>query len=177
MIADEPGRLIESNIVLNLNPPSKIADTSWIQAGKSAWDWWSGDAAPSVTFKTGMNTATMKHYIDFASASGFPYMLIDAGWAVTHRAAVRGTIRGAGRHHKSETRSRHAGAAALRKREEREDLAVGALDIGGQIYGPGVSAVREVGHRRREDRLHEPRRPVDGGLVSPRGGDRPPSII
>jgi len=82
MIGDEPGRLIESNIVLNLNPPSKIADTSWIKAGKSAWDWWSGQAAPSVTFKTGMNTATMKHYIDFASASAFPYMLIDAGWAV-----------------------------------------------------------------------------------------------
>ena len=83
MIGDEPGRLIESNIVLNLNPPSKIADTSWIKAGKSAWDWWSGEAAPSVSFKTGMNTATMKHYIDFASASGFPYMLIDAGWALS----------------------------------------------------------------------------------------------
>ena len=82
MIGEEPGRLIESNIVLNLNPPSKIADTSWIRAGKSAWDWWSGEAAPSVSFKTGMNTATMKHYIDFASASGFPYMLIDAGWAL-----------------------------------------------------------------------------------------------
>jgi len=81
MIGDEPGRLIESNIVLNLNPPSKIADTSWIKAGKSAWDWWSGEAAPGVSFKTGMNTATMKHYIDFASDSGFPYMLIDAGWA------------------------------------------------------------------------------------------------
>lgn len=80
MIADQPAKLIESNIVLNLNPPSKIADTSWIAAGKSAWDWWSGDAAPSVSFKTGMNTATMKHYIDFASASGFRYMLIDAGW-------------------------------------------------------------------------------------------------
>jgi alpha-glucosidase len=83
LIGDQPGRLIESNIVLNLNPPSKIADTSWIRAGKSAWDWWSGEAAPSVTFKTGMNTATMKHYIDFASASGFPYMLIDAGWAAS----------------------------------------------------------------------------------------------
>jgi alpha-glucosidase len=82
MIADEPSKLIESNIVLNLNPPSKIADTSWIQPGKSAWDWWSGEAAPSVHFKTGMNTATMEHYIDFASASGFPYMLIDAGWAL-----------------------------------------------------------------------------------------------
>ncbi len=84
MIGDEPGRLIESNIVLNLNPPSKIADTSWIRAGKSAWDWWSGEAAPSVSFKTGMNTATMKHYIDFASESGFPYMLIDAGWALAN---------------------------------------------------------------------------------------------
>ena len=80
MIADEPGKLIESNIVLNLNPPSKIADTSWIQAGKSAWDWWSGDAAPTLKVKSGMNTATMEHYIDFASESGFPYMLIDAGW-------------------------------------------------------------------------------------------------
>ena len=86
LIADEPGRLIESNMVLNLNPPSKIADTSWIKPGKSAWDWWSGEAAPSVSFKTGMNTNTMKHYIDFAADSGFPYMLIDAGWA-----AVPGT--------------------------------------------------------------------------------------
>ena len=85
MIGDEPGRLVESNIVLNLNPPSKIADTSWIKAGKSAWDWWSGEAAPSMSAKPGMNTATMKHYIDFASASGFPYMLIDAGWALADR--------------------------------------------------------------------------------------------
>ena len=85
MIGDEPGRLVESNIVLNLNPPSKIADTSWIRAGKSAWDWWSGDYAEGVDFRPGMNTATMKHYIEFASASGFPYMLIDAGWAMANR--------------------------------------------------------------------------------------------
>ncbi len=85
MVGDEPGRLVESNLILNLNPPSKIADTSWIKPGKSAWDWWSGEAAPSVSFKTGMNTETMKHYIDFASASGFPYMLIDAGWARADR--------------------------------------------------------------------------------------------
>ena len=85
MIGDEPGRLVESNIVLNLSPPSKIADTSWIRAGKSAWDWWSGEAAPGASFKPGMNTATMKHYIDFASASGFAYMLIDAGWAKAER--------------------------------------------------------------------------------------------
>ena len=81
MIGDAPGRLIESNMILNLNPPSKIADTSWIQAGKSAWDWWSGDTATGVNFTPGMNTETLKHYIEFASESGFPYMLIDAGWA------------------------------------------------------------------------------------------------
>jgi alpha-glucosidase len=85
MIGETPGRLIESNLILNLNPRSKIADPSWIRPGKSAWDWWSGEAAPSVSFKPGMNTATMKHYIDFASASGFPYMLIDAGWAKAER--------------------------------------------------------------------------------------------
>ncbi len=82
MIGEAPGRLIESNIILNLNPASKIADTSWIQAGKSAWDWWSGDWATGVDFTPGMNTATLKHYIEFASDSGFPYMLIDAGWAL-----------------------------------------------------------------------------------------------
>ena len=81
MLGSEPGRLIESNILLNLNPPSAITDTSWIKPGKTAWDWWSGSYAEGVPFRPGMNTATIKHYIDFASESGFPYMLIDAGWA------------------------------------------------------------------------------------------------
>jgi alpha-glucosidase len=93
MIADEPAKLIESNIVLNLNPPSKIADTSWIKAGKASWDWWSGDAAPSLGAKAGMNTATMEHYIDFASASGLPYMLIDAGWGAKDPDATEGAPR------------------------------------------------------------------------------------
>jgi alpha-glucosidase len=81
MLGAEPGRLVESNIVVNLNPPSAIADTSWIKPGKTAWDWWSGSYAEGVSFKPGMNTATMKHYIDFSAASGIEYMLIDAGWA------------------------------------------------------------------------------------------------
>jgi alpha-glucosidase len=85
MIGDEPGRLIESNVILNLNPPSRIADTAWIKAGKTSWDWWSGDFAANVSFTPGMNTATLKHYIDFSAASGFPYMLIDAGWALANR--------------------------------------------------------------------------------------------
>jgi alpha-glucosidase len=81
MVGQQPGRLVESNIIINLNPPSAIADTSWIKPGKTAWDWWSGSYAEGVSFQPGMNTATMNHYIDFASEAGMPYMLIDAGWA------------------------------------------------------------------------------------------------
>ncbi len=80
-IADDPGRLVESNMVVNLNPPCAIADPSWIKPGKTSWDWWSGSLAKGVSFRPGMNTDTMKHYIDFSSRNGFPYMLIDAGWA------------------------------------------------------------------------------------------------
>ncbi|HXH50043.1 MAG TPA: glycoside hydrolase family 97 protein [Terriglobia bacterium] len=82
LVNSEPGGLIESdNLILNLNPPSALTDTSWIKPGKAAWDWWSGSYASGVNFKPGMNTATMKHYIDFASKSHFAYMLIDAGWS------------------------------------------------------------------------------------------------
>ncbi len=79
MVADAPGKLIESTLIMNLNPPNAIGDTSWIRPGKSAWDWWSGPLAENVK-QVGMNNETMKHYIDFASEFGLEYMLIDAGW-------------------------------------------------------------------------------------------------
>jgi alpha-glucosidase len=81
MIADDPGRLVESNMVVNLNPPCAISDPSWIKPGKTAWDWWSGEIVKNVSFAGGMNTATMKYYVDFSARNGFPYMLVDAGWA------------------------------------------------------------------------------------------------
>jgi len=42
LVGDEPGALIESNAITSLNPESEIKDTSWIHAGLTAWDWWSG---------------------------------------------------------------------------------------------------------------------------------------
>ncbi|HWW76072.1 MAG TPA: glycoside hydrolase family 97 N-terminal domain-containing protein, partial [Pyrinomonadaceae bacterium] len=77
MLGDAPGRLIESTLLLSLNPPPTFRDTSWIKPGKAAWDWWSGQIADGVA-NPGMNDATMKHYIDFASEMGFEYMLVDA---------------------------------------------------------------------------------------------------
>jgi alpha-glucosidase len=80
LIGDEPGRLIESSVITSLNPPSAIADTSWIHPGLTAWDWWSGSIGPDG--QSAFTTATMKYYVDFAADSGFPYMLVDAGWSV-----------------------------------------------------------------------------------------------
>jgi alpha-glucosidase len=83
MIASEPGRLIESNLISNLNPPSAIADTSWIKPGKAAGNGWSGGP---------VNTVEMKRYIDFASGAKLPYMLIGDGWAAPNEGTLPANI-------------------------------------------------------------------------------------
>ena len=82
MIADNPGRLVESNLVVNLNPPSAIGDASWIKPGKTAWciGWWNGRQAKGLA-KLGTNNETAKYYIDFAARNKFEYMLIDGPWS------------------------------------------------------------------------------------------------
>ncbi|WP_322401978.1 glycoside hydrolase family 97 protein [Massilia luteola] len=75
MLGNRAGDLIASNVVGNLNPPPQ-GDFSWVKPGKAAWDWWSG---PLAGMKPDM--AAYRRFIDFAAASGFPYYLIDAGWA------------------------------------------------------------------------------------------------
>jgi alpha-glucosidase len=79
LIADEPGKLIESNIVSDLNPSNRLQDTNWIHPGKASWNWWNGDIGADG--KSAFTTKNMEFYVDFAAESGFPYMLLDAGWA------------------------------------------------------------------------------------------------
>jgi alpha-glucosidase len=79
LVADEPGKLMESNIISDLNSPNRIEDTSWIHPGKASWNWWAGDIGPDGT--AAYTTKNMEYYVDFAAQSGFPYMLLDAGWA------------------------------------------------------------------------------------------------
>lgn len=81
LLGDSHGKLIESNLITSLNPPTALQDTSWIKPGKTAWDWWSGPYLPPP-LKGGTDMMTIKRYVDFASASGFPYMLIDEGWCL-----------------------------------------------------------------------------------------------
>lgn len=79
LVADDPGRLIESNIVYDLNPSNHLQDTSWIHPGKASWNWWVNDVDKDG--KPAFNTENMKRYVDFSAQSGFPYMMLDAGWA------------------------------------------------------------------------------------------------
>ena len=73
MLGDSPRKLLESEIVMNLNEPCAIADPSWIKPGMCAWDhWWSGEVK--------MDNETNKKYIDLASEMGWPYQLIDWQW-------------------------------------------------------------------------------------------------
>jgi alpha-glucosidase len=93
MIGAEVGRLIESNLVVNLNPPSELADPSWIKPGKAAWDWWFGRVKTEQGWETGMDTRTFLYLADFAARSGLEYLLVDAGWSerddiTRHRPAV-----------------------------------------------------------------------------------------
>src|SRR5439155_15678729 len=66
----------ESDLVTDLATPSKVADTSWIRPGRSAWSWWSKGSSAG-------DFAAQKRYVDFAARMGWEYNLVDAGWSPT----------------------------------------------------------------------------------------------
>jgi len=82
IIAESPGGLIESNLILNLNPPCKIKDTSWIKPMKYLGIWW-GMHIGKYTWHIGPNhgatTDNAYKYIDFASKQNISGLLIE-GW-------------------------------------------------------------------------------------------------
>lgn len=73
MIGDHVGTLIESNILTNLNEPSKIKDMSWIKPGKTTFPWWNGNILPDTSFAPGNNFETAKYYIDFCADNHIAY--------------------------------------------------------------------------------------------------------
>lgn len=90
LLADDPGRLVESTIQYDLNPPSRVKDVSWIKAGKASWNWWSNDADQNG--KPAFTTENMKRYVDFAAQSGFRYMMLDAGWSGRDLSHLNGKV-------------------------------------------------------------------------------------
>ena len=103
MVSDDARDMLSSNIILNLNEPCKIEDTSWIHpvkycgvwwemiVGKSSWNY--TDEFPSIKLdqidwskakpngRHAANTAKVKRYIDFAAKNGLDQVLVE-GWNV-----------------------------------------------------------------------------------------------
>jgi alpha-glucosidase len=80
--ADDKG-LLENELVYKLATPNVLKETAWIKPGKVAWDWWNANNIYGVNFKSGLNTATYKYYIDFAADYGLDYIILDEGWSRT----------------------------------------------------------------------------------------------
>lgn len=72
--------LLTNQLVYILAPECRIKDTSWINTGWVTFDWWARRGLYGVDFKAGINTATAKYMIDFASNFGIRYFLFDDGW-------------------------------------------------------------------------------------------------
>ena len=81
-IADHSTELITSYLILNLNEPNTIKDTSWIKTFKYLGIWW-GMHIGKYTFwegdKQGATTKNARKYIDYTKELGIDYLLIE-GW-------------------------------------------------------------------------------------------------
>lgn len=99
VVSDDARKILESKLILNLNEPSKITETSWIKPmkyvgiwlemhlGISTWDY-AGQQSASDAGSDGKTTKKVKHgattentkkYIDFAAQNGFGGVLVE-GW-------------------------------------------------------------------------------------------------
>ena len=84
IVGDRAGALVESSLVLNLNEPCKIEDTSWIKPMKYVGVWWEMHLKESIWDRDGAyphcaTTENVKRYIDFAAENGFGGVLVE-GW-------------------------------------------------------------------------------------------------
>lgn len=103
MVSDDARDMLSSNLILNLNEPCKIEDTSWIHTTKYCGVWWEmivgksswnyTDDLPSVDIykvdwnhvrpngRHAANTENVKRYIDFAAKNGLQEVLVE-GWNI-----------------------------------------------------------------------------------------------
>ena len=82
IISKTAGDLLTSDLMLNLNEPSRIEDTSWIEPGRYIGIWWSIHKKQN-TWEMGpthgATTENVKRYMDFAARHGFSGVLAE-GW-------------------------------------------------------------------------------------------------
>ena len=103
MVSDDARKILASRLILNLNEPCAIADTSWIKPVKYVGVWWEmitgknswsyTNDLPTIDLNTvdysktkpngthGANNEEVRKYIDFAAKHGFDQVLVE-GWNI-----------------------------------------------------------------------------------------------
>jgi len=82
LIGKTAGELMTNRVMLNLNEPSRIEDTSWIEPGRYIGIWWSihkKENTWEMGPTHGATTKNVKRYMDFAAPHGFSGVLAE-GW-------------------------------------------------------------------------------------------------
>ena len=97
MVSDQAADILSSKMILNLNDPSAMANTSWIKPMKFAGVWWEMQTGKSTWSYSdfpdslardgklipngshGATTSNVKRYIDFAAANNIQGVLVE-GW-------------------------------------------------------------------------------------------------
>ena len=82
IVAEKPGDLLLSRLMLNLNEPNKIDYTSWIKPGRYIGIWWAYHMKKNTWHigpQHGATTQNAMRHIDFAAKNGFSGVLIE-GW-------------------------------------------------------------------------------------------------
>ena len=86
-VSSQDKEMLDNDLVWLLGTPADPqTDWSWVKPGKVAWEWWNNWHVTGVDFEAGVNNATYKYYIDFASKYGIEYVILDEGWAVNRKA-------------------------------------------------------------------------------------------
>ncbi len=73
LISKRPGRFLETNMITDLAPPSRINDWSWIKPGKTTFPWWNGNVTADTLNAPGNNFVTQQYYIDFCARNKIEY--------------------------------------------------------------------------------------------------------
>ncbi len=80
LLGDEVGDLLTGPAPYVLNPPSAIEETDWIEPGLAFWDWRAWGATTDDGFTYGLDMASWRRFIDFASENNVKYLVLDANW-------------------------------------------------------------------------------------------------
>lgn len=81
MVSPDAAGLLGNDLVYRLASPLELQDVTWIRPGQSTEEWITSRLLYGVDFTSGLNTATYRHYIDFAAEYGVEYVMFDAGWS------------------------------------------------------------------------------------------------